>query len=374
MFWGGQVRFHLLVSTTFVLTLISTPVFGCTCVRLPPGNISTQELVQNAANSSDAVFEGRVERVELKWALMEAKVGDAIPASVDEAPLELQVSFDAVRSYKGAPRKSILVTTGIGGGDCGFDFEAGKQYLVYAFADKSGQLSTGICSRTALLDESKADLSYLRGEPITSESVAKNARMATGKLCGRAVRDGLNFSESQIFILRIENKSPIPSDEAELANDGSFCVTGIAPGKYHLLFVNPSEGAPTTFLYFPGVAKPSDATAIEIKGNVANPDVLFNIPLQATFSVSGTAHVSNKSALPAECKIGLLSADPQSFQLAYSQDVAPNGSFDFPQVLPGKYWAFVAVDSDASSKWLTKKVEVNVEVAVANLSLQLILK
>jgi hypothetical protein len=367
------VRFHLLVSTTFVLTLSSTPVFGCTCVRLPPGNISTQELVQRAANSSDAVFEGRVERIELKWALMEAKVGDSISASVEEDPLELRVSFDSVRSYKGAPEKNIQVRTGIGGGDCGFDFEVGKQYLVYAFADKSGQLSTGICSGTALLEESKEDLSYLRGEPIISKSVEKNAPIATGKLCGRVVREGLTFAESQVLLLRVGNRSPIPSDEAELANDGSFCATGIIPGKYHLLFVNPAEGSPTSFVYFPGVAKPSEATGIEIKGD-ANPEILFNVPPQPTFSVSGTIQVSNKSALPAECKVGLLSADPQSFQLAYTQDVAPSGSFDFPRVLPGKYWAFVAVDSDTSSKWLTKKVEVNVEVTVANLTLQLIAK
>ncbi|HEY6268027.1 MAG TPA: hypothetical protein VIX11_07005 [Candidatus Acidoferrum sp.] len=315
-----------------------------------------------------------MERVELKWALMETRVGDVIPASVDDDPPEIQVSFNAVRSYKGGPQKSIQVRTGIGGGDCGFKFETGKQYLVYGFADKSGQLSTGICSRTGLLEESKSDIAYLRGEPMISKNVETNGRVTTGKLCGRVIREGLNLAESQLLLLRIQNQSPIPADEAEVGNDGSFCATGIVPGKYHLLFVNPSEGSPTTFVYFPGVAKPSEATAIEIKGDVANPELLFNVPPQPTFSVSGTVQVSNESALPAECKVGLLRADPQSFQLAYTQDVAPNGSFDFPQVLPGKYWAFVAVDSNASSKWLTKKVEVNVEVTVANLSLQLIAK
>ena len=66
--------------------------------------------------------------------------------------------------------------------------------------------------------------------------------------------------------------------------------------------------------------------------------------------------------------------DPSSFALAYTQDVAPSGYFDFPRILPGKYWALVVVDSDAASRWLTRKTEVDVDVTVANLSLELIAK
>ena len=70
----------------------------------------------------------------------------------------------------------------------------------------------------------------------------------------------------------------------------------------------------------------------------------------------------------------LLSADPLSFPLVYTQEVSPSGSFDFAQVLPGKYWAFVSLDSDTASKWLTRKVQVDVEVRVPHLSLELIAK
>jgi hypothetical protein len=374
MLYGGQVRFHLLVSAVFALTFSSAPVLGCKCVSPPPDIKTARDLAQWTASRSDAIFEGRVERIELKWPLLEAKVGGLVSADIDQDPPVMEASFEVSRSYRGAQQKSILIKTGVGGGDCGFHFEVGEQYLVYAFADESGHLSTGICSGTALLEESKANLSYLRREPVGSETVERNRPIDTQKLCGRAVRTGFDFTDSQVFLIRVGNKSPIPTDEAELARDGSFCVTEVIPGKYHLLFINRAEDSPTSFVFFPGVVKSSEATAIEVKSGRAMSDLVFDVPPQPTFSVSGTVRASNKSPLSAECKVALLSAEPLSFLLAYSQDVGPSGTFDFRNVLPGKYWAFVTVDSDSATNWLTRKVEVNVEVSVADLSLELVAK
>jgi hypothetical protein len=131
--------------------------------------------------------------------------------------------------------------------------------------------------------------------------------------------------------------------------------------------VNRAENSPTSFVFFPGVVKSSGATAIEVKDGQANSELAFDVPRQPTFSISGTVLVSPKAALPTECKVALLSADSLSSALAYTQEVAPNGSFDFPRVLPGKYWAFVIVDSDAASNWLTRKAEVDVDASGANL-------
>jgi hypothetical protein len=315
---------------------------------------------------SEAIFEGRVERVELKWAFKEANVGDVIPTDIEQNPPVMLISFDVSRSYRGAPQKKIRIRTGLGGGDCGFHFEVGEQYLVYASGD-SGQLSTGICSGAALLEESQANLSYLRGESIVPQSLQRHTPIEGGKLCGRVVGDDLDFADSQVLLLRVGDKSLVPTDEAEPARDGSFCATGVIPGKYHLAFVNRAENSPTSFVFFPGVVKSSGATAIEVKDGQANSELAFDVPRQPTFSISGTVLVSPKAALPTECKVALLSADSLSSALAYTQEVAPNGSFDFPRVLPGKYWAFVIVDSDAASNWLTRKAEVDVDASGANL-------
>ncbi len=367
-----QVRFSLLASAILTLTFSSSPVLGCKCVSPPPEVKTARDLAQWYANRSDAIFEGSVEQIELKWPVLEAKVGDLISADIEQDPPAMQVSFDISRSYRGPRQQNIRIRTGLGGGDCGFRFEVGERYLVYAYADESGQLSTNICTGTARLEESQADLSYMRGEPVVSETVEGTRPFATEKLCGRAVRTGFDFTNGQIFLLRVGNESPIPSDKAELAADGSFCFNNVLVGKYRLLFINRAGDSPAFFVYFPGVVTSSAATVIEVKGDHPISELVFDVPTQSAFSVSGTVRASNKLELPAECKVILLSAEPFSFLLAYSQDVGPSGYFEFPNVLPGKYWALVTVDSDGTSSWLTRKAEVDVSADVAEESLELI--
>jgi len=97
---------------------------------------------------------------------------------------EMEVSFEVQRSYTGVQSKHVLVSTGIGAGDCGFDFETGRKYLVFAYKGDSGELSTGICSSTALLEESQANLAYLRGEPEVPKSKQVNRASESGAICG----------------------------------------------------------------------------------------------------------------------------------------------------------------------------------------------
>ncbi len=42
----------------------------------------------------------------------------------------------------------IEIATGFGGGDCGYPFQVGMDYIVYAYKNAQGRLETGICSRT----------------------------------------------------------------------------------------------------------------------------------------------------------------------------------------------------------------------------------
>ncbi len=78
------------------------------------------------------------------------------------------VRFEVEENFRGQPRTSIEVTTGEGGGDCGFHFRTGERYLVYAGElPETGRLYTSICTRTRLLSEAAADLDFLRkrGDP-----------------------------------------------------------------------------------------------------------------------------------------------------------------------------------------------------------------
>ncbi len=365
------MRVQLVVAVTVGLILAPVCVFGCTCAA-PTALVRTASELA-AGDRADEIFEGKVESVELGWKLKEAQIGDVIPTvatDLDKNGPVLIVSLVVLHSYRGDQRKVMRLSTGLGGGDCGFDFEVGKQYRVFAFTDEAGDLSTDICSRTTLLEKSRSNSAGPHGQRVASVA-KKEVATAASKLCGRVVpTDATGPSDSQILLFRLGRKSPVPDNEAGPDGDGLFCLTDVDPGKYHLLFVNRIEESLTSFVYFPGVTDPSEATAIEIIPGHTPSDLVFDIPAQATFSVSGTVSNSGNPHLPAAVKVMLMS-DSQPL-LAYTADAATSGSFLFSQVLPGEYWAIVTVDPSVESKWSTRKARVEVIGNMAHLSLELI--
>jgi hypothetical protein len=54
----------------------------------------------------------------------------------------------------------VIVVTGRGGGDCGYRFEVGARYLVFAYGDDA-KLETNICQRTKELAQAAEDLKLL---------------------------------------------------------------------------------------------------------------------------------------------------------------------------------------------------------------------
>lgn len=127
-----------LVITLFSLslfTVIRTPLaFACSCAM--PGTPS-EELKE-----STAVFSGMVINIDR-----------------DLTGYEYKVRFDVEKIWKGISDKTVVVSTGMGGGDCGYEFKEGERYFVYAYGENS--LGVGICSRTKLLSAAGDDLSAL---------------------------------------------------------------------------------------------------------------------------------------------------------------------------------------------------------------------
>lgn len=120
------------------LQINPTPVFACSCAK--PGT-PTQEL-----KISTAVFSGKVIQIS------EVKIGNLLP--------KRKVKFNVENSWKAITQKTVSVLTGFGEGDCGFKFEKGESYLVYARGSKDA-LSTSTCGRTKKLAEAREDLSEL---------------------------------------------------------------------------------------------------------------------------------------------------------------------------------------------------------------------
>ena len=114
---------------------------ACTCLP-PPANLSLKQQVSGARQESRAVFLGKV-------------------VDVVEKPevYEVSVKFLVERVWKGKLARRVTILTGRGGGDCGYRFEVGGSYLVYAYGS-TGRLGTNICQRTTRRAET-ADMKYL---------------------------------------------------------------------------------------------------------------------------------------------------------------------------------------------------------------------
>lgn len=129
----------------------ASSVVACSCVENPSVEVALQK--------SDAVFSGNVIDVREK-----RQPNGYRPKSVH---------FEVIDTWKGVEETQIIIVTGLGGGDCGFDFKEGQEYLVYAnestmYGDKS--LVAIICSRTTELSLAQEDLLILgEGELPTNE-------------------------------------------------------------------------------------------------------------------------------------------------------------------------------------------------------------
>jgi hypothetical protein len=364
------------IALLYLTTLLApTSTLACSCAPPPPPEPgATPYVVERTPNPDEAIFEGTVTKAQLKGSLFDAKAGDLISADVDGDSPFMLVSFDISHSYSAQQSKTFQLRTGLGGGDCGVTFEVGKQYLVYAFKNESGEFSTGICSGTSALDDSKAAIASLRGEPVASAQPERPVPPPT-RLCGHIV-DGnrASFSETRLMFLGVNNKSPVPSDQADVNDDGSFCALNIPLGEYYLLYVSGDSESPDSFAFFPGVTKFSDAETIAIKSGQQVEGLLLKVPFQPSYSVSGSVSSFDKSFANLRPKVILLKEDQIYLGLDYRQDLSPDGTFAFTRVLRGKYRAIIAVDGDDASKWFTTKVAVDVDNDVSGLSLMLVKK
>ena len=362
------MRSTLLLSVALALSVGAPSVLACKCAPPPPPGLNiVREPAGGTFQDTGVIFEGRVEKAELKWPGLDAPVGAIVRANGEEDPPTILVTFSVSRMYQGVAQPNVQVETGLGGGDCGYPFEIGKQYLVFADKRESGRLETGICTGTALLEDSTANLADLRGDPVP-ESAPSQPQGATGQLCARVVRDGATQADPDgVLLVSVNAASPLAADDAESDGKGSFCAADVRPGKYLLLFAPDGHESPVTFAYYPGVTKTSEATQIDIRAGQAL-SLVFRIPQQNTYSVRGKVATSGKSPVP-DSQVVLVAADQPFRGPTYLADISEDGSFHIPKVLPGKYWGFVTVDDEG---WSTRKAELVVDKDLDGVALVLI--
>ena len=104
---------------------------------------------EDASRNASAIFEGVVLAVE--------------PVDGDEeiAATRLRVRMRVVQTWTPGLSEELTLTTAASSASCGFGFEVGQGYLVYADGGHTGAPSASLCSGTKERDDANEDLQRL---------------------------------------------------------------------------------------------------------------------------------------------------------------------------------------------------------------------
>lgn len=136
------------ILTILILLLFNQKLEACSCVGERP--------VKEAIERVDAVFTGTIIEKE------EIRIYDTLSHDQRVYRVEMKYKIAVETVYKGQSLSDTsLIFTGRGGGDCGYNFQIGQKYIVYAghietderysgqvFIDKKSAFRTTICTRT----------------------------------------------------------------------------------------------------------------------------------------------------------------------------------------------------------------------------------
>jgi len=324
------------------------------------------------AGASSVIVEGRIEKQEVVTGPM-GPLSNAL--SMTPAGVHRIVTLFVLRAYRGRIAQRTAILTGMGGGDCGFDFETGEEYLVDARVMKDGTLFTSICTGTAPLAEAGAAVRLLRDEPPAADDLldppsyyAKYGLRRTAKVCGRVTKpDGSPLAGAMVEMsqLREDHLPPkIASDENLSKADGSFCVEYISPGKYLLTAEATNLHAGTRWMgYYPGAVRHSDTSPIDVKAGDSLTGVQIRVQEQPVYTVRLQIVTSDGSPVPWK-SLGVAIESPDQDLLAYreSHGVNEDGSYTFGLIPPGHYTVSTYIERGhlIPDKWLMAKQEVDI--------------
>ncbi|MBL8795644.1 MAG: hypothetical protein JNM56_17195 [Planctomycetia bacterium] len=89
---------------------------------------------------------------------------------IEEAGANRSVSLEVQKVWKGVEEKKLVVSTSKSGASCGYGFQEGKAYLIYAYQEaKAPMLRVSLCSRTTPLDKAETDLKELGAGKAVAE-------------------------------------------------------------------------------------------------------------------------------------------------------------------------------------------------------------
>lgn len=174
-----------------------------------------------AYGAAKAVFVGKV---------IEGRAAERMSDMVKAGTKDLTFKFSVSRAFLGVKKgDTVVVHTGFGFGDCGFPFEKGEEYVVYAH-DNKGTLQTGICSRTRHISDSADEVKDLDALLLTNGGMVNGmlTRYEQSSLIGPPFKP---LARRIVRLVRVGNAKVYRSVTDE---KGGYQFNDLPTGRYRL--------------------------------------------------------------------------------------------------------------------------------------------
>ncbi len=161
---SSLIRLASILLLLFMMFAVPQSASACSCVM--PGSPAME------FSQFDAIFSGKVMSIKNNYTPVISFV-EKIATSLGLDPFYFYtdrfwgntVTIAVTESWKFVDITSVQVRTGSGGGDCGYGFSIGSDYLIYAGHAAGEGLGTSICTRTTELSTAAEDMTFLKTMP-----------------------------------------------------------------------------------------------------------------------------------------------------------------------------------------------------------------
>ena len=252
---------------------------------------------------------------------------------------EIKFVFNVQESFLGAePYKQISVYTGLGFGDCGFPFQSGEIYLVYAYKSE-GKLRTSICSGSSHI--SKVDAEEFK----FLEAAAKrkwNGGRVFGNVSAIKQRKQIDFNTREIkeSISRINLKMSDGINTQTIRTDekGNYEIDGLEAKNYKLELLLPENYIFDRYSYV--------INSRQQNWQVREFEMSIGGCRQENFTLINDSNLSGKIvglngkglAKASVELIPITSPDKLELEEVYDTETNENGEFNLKAVPTGKYF------------------------------------